>query len=329
MKGTAIVRWTGAGSLGDLVQSVRRVLKGDGMNARARTIGGTIVVSGAEPAAVAKRLRHMPGVRWVAVGEDVRSFREMGAVAKRLAVKYLRRGDRFAVIAEGFGRGVASDVAGLVTASALGEVEGARIDERAPRMKMRAAFDGDAGVVGIEIANGPGGTPTGSAEAVCLVSGGRHSSVSAWMALLDGFRVTLVHAKVDDEGVREVARLYSELSYRADYSKLGLEVVEGGSSILELQRTARKIEGRVFGGFHAGCSEIPKLMAGRVEAPLFLLPEEEFEEAFESLGLKGVVEKQDWNPRKSGRVSRRRFAGRQADVNGVLDGLTLQRLRSS
>lgn len=328
MKGAAIIRWTGRGSLRALESGLRRVLEDEGMKARVRRIGGSLIVDGAEPTSVATLFRNMPGVSWIAVGTPVGSYMELGAASKTLAGKYLRRGERFAVLAEATGSAVASDVAGAVASSALGVVEGVRIDEEAPRTRFRAAFDGAWGAVGVELFEGPSGVPTGSERAVCLVSGGKHSSVTAWMALLSGYRVSLVHVKVDDESLREVARLYSELSNRADYSKLSLEVLDRGAGLGALAEIASRGT-PVFGGFHAGCSDIPERLAGLIEAPLFLLPEREFDSAYEGLGLKGKVDRQVWKNKSPSEVSRWRFGGLRADVNGVLDGLTLQPLRES
>ncbi len=329
MKGAAIVRWTGRGNLENLESSVLRLLRDERVKARVRRTGGSLIVSGGEPAAVANMLGHMPGVSWIAVGSHARSYKELGVVAKLMAGKYLRKGDRFAVLAEATGSAVTSDVAGVVTSSALGEVEGARIDEEAPRTRFRAAFDGTRGAVGVEIFQGPGGTPTGSEEAVCLVSGGKHSSVLAWMTLLSGYRVSLVHWKVDDESLRDVARLYSELSNRVDYSKLSLEVLEGGSAETGSAGMLRGRAPSVFAGFHAGCSEIPNRLARLVKAPLFLLPEEEIDTVSEGLGHRGTVGKKNWRANVSGRASRWKFGGLRADVNGVLEGLTRQPLQSS
>jgi hypothetical protein len=299
------------------------------LEVRVRRVGGLLMVNGAEPAMVATILGQMPGVGWIAAGVSANSYAELGAAAKSLAGKYLRRGDRFAVLAEATGSAVVSDVAGVVTSAALGEVEGIRIDEESPRTTFRTTFDGRRGAVGVQIIEGPGGVPTSSAEAVCLVSGGKHSSVVAWMALLSGYRVNLVHASVGDESLREVAKLYAEFSHRVDCTKLSLEVLGGGVGALAHASAASEGRAPVFGGFHAGCSEIPAALAGAAEAPLFLLPEAEFDASFESLGLKANARRQAWTDRPSAEVSRRSFGGVRADANGVLDGLTRQPLRPS
>lgn len=321
LKGTTIVRWTGRGRFKSLESSIALLLKDAHVRARTWHSGGSVVVEGPEPTAVATMLRHMPGVSWIAVGMSAGSLNELGSVASGLAENYLRRVDRFSVLAEATGGAVPSDVAGVVASAALEAVKGARIDEQAPRVRLRAAFDGIRGAVGVEIMQGPGGAPTGTGDATCLVSGGKHSSVVAWMALLSGCSVRLLHAKVDDRSLREVARLYSELSNRADYSSLSLEVLEGGEATRALMDRARRSGGSVFGGFHPGCSSVPKALKGSVEAPLSLLTEEEFDGRLSELGLRGYDVKQDWSAGKSERATIRKFGGARADVSGVLDGL--------
>ncbi|MDA4125386.1 MAG: hypothetical protein OK438_08095 [Thaumarchaeota archaeon] len=327
LKGTAIIRWTGLGKVRDLDSSIRRVLDEEGMKADVHRVGGSLLVDGAEPTSVATLFRHMPGVSWVAVGFPARSYEALGEAAKTLARRYLRRGDKFIVLAEATGYAVTSDVMGGVTSAVIGVVDGTRTDDQSPRVRFRAAFDGSHGAVGVQIAEGPGGVPTGSEEAVCLVSGGKHSSVTAWMAVLAGYRVSLVHSKTDDGGVRDVARLYSELSNRTDQSKLSLEVLEGG--VKEIEQLARSKEGAVFGGFHAGCSKVPRLLLGLVEAPLFLLPELEFDRVFDGLGLKARRGSHGLTDGATGGTGRWRVEGTRGDVSNVIGGLQRVRLRRS
>ncbi len=320
-KGTTIIQWTGRGRLASLESSVSLVLKDARMLARIWRNGSSIAIEGPEPTALAALFRYMPGISWIAVGKSAGSLNELGGAASGLARNYLRRGVRFAVTAEATGGAVASDVAGAVASAALEAARGARIDEEAPRIRLRAAFDGKRGAVGVELVEGPGGTTVGSAEATCLVSGGKHSSVVAWMALVSGYAVRLLHARVDDHSLRAAARLYSELSNRVDYSRLRLEVLEGNGANHALGERARRAKGHVFGGFHIGCSSAPMALKGLAEAPLFVLPEEEFDAKFSGLGIRACQEKQKWNMERVGRVSSRSFGGAKADVSRVLDGL--------
>ena len=183
------------------------------------------------------------------------------------------------------------------------------------------AFDGGEGVLGVEIGRGPGGTPTGSGAADCLVSGGMHSSVLAWSAVLVGFRVNLVHAATGEGGLYAAARLYSELSNRADPRGVSLTVLEGGSPGWLLSGYAARSKRPLFGGFTVGRPP-PAALRRRVQSPLYLMPEEAFASQFHSLRLRGHRGTTDWRDSRSGSYAAKSFGGKIADVSGVLDGLS-------
>jgi hypothetical protein len=316
----ALLRWTGRGSLADLESSTAFVLKERRIKGKVWKAGNSLVVEGPEPLRATTVIEHMPGIAWTAAGFVVRDFRDLGAVSGDLARKYLRSGERFSVETDVTSGVIGSDVSGAVTSGVLEAVKRARVSLEAPKVKFRAAFDGGKGVVGVQVSSGPGGTPTGKDSAVCLVSGGMHSSVVAWTAVLDGFRVHLVHAMLNEDSLLAVARLYSELSFRADPRWLELTVTEGGSvakSLAEFATDSRP----VFGGFHHSAAEVPAPLRGIAVAPLYLLPEELFLSEFRSLAVKEDRSKADWRTTKGGRASARRFGGTVADVSEVLDGL--------
>jgi hypothetical protein len=319
-KRSAIVRWTGRGDPGHLEASVRHLVGAKGGALRIWTSGMSIVVEGGEPLGVAAALDKTPGVSWIAAGLASRSFEELLEDSATLARVYLKRGDRFSVYAEGSGGVVKSDVEGGVTSKILESVKGTRVSRENPEVKFRAAFDGTKGVVGVEVASGPGGAPTGDESVVCLVSGGKHSSVVSWMALLNGYRVTLVHAKLNHQSMLEAARLYSELSHRTDPQALMLQVLEGGSPVGGLNTIVRRSKFPVFGGFHAGVPP-PRILGGHVQAPLYVLAEEKFKSEFDSLSLKGYEAKMSWDNGAIGKVKVRSFGGITADVSEVIDGL--------
>lgn len=315
---TTIIGWTGKGRLEDLKSSADYILEKGGIRARVSKMGACLAVDGAEPLGIAALLGHTPGVAWLAAGMAGRSARDLGTAARVLARLYLRRGDRFVVRAEGPDSVAASDLAGSITSGILDSVRGSRVSAESPRVVFRAAYDGESGAVGAEVRVGPGGVPTGEDEVVCLVSGGIHSSVVAWYASLQGLRVRLVHAESDEEALRSVARLYSELSHRVDPRWMSLEVLGGGSVLKVLSAYAESSKLPVYCGITRD-SKSPSLP--RVHSPLYLMPGERFEEEFGSLGLARVALPEDWNSRSRGRRRVRRFGGRAADVSGVLDGL--------
>ncbi|MDE1857898.1 MAG: hypothetical protein KGI26_02360 [Thaumarchaeota archaeon] len=316
----AILRWTGTGDASDFQSSVRHVLKERGVKAGVRTTGGSIVLTVPEPVGVCSIFQGMPGVAWVAAGHAVADAREVARASSALAAAYLRRGVRFSVSAEVSGGGMASDLAGAVTSAMLEKVKGARASNEWAKVRFRAARDGKGGVVGVEVGRGPGGSPMGSEAVACLVSGGRHSSVLAWDSVLRGLRVNMVHAASGERSLVAAAKLYAELSHRADPRGLSLTVLEGGPVPALLSRFAGECREPAFGGFTVA-RPAPASLGAKVESPLYVMPEEAFGAQFASLGLKGDEEATDWDDSAGGSYSVRTFGGRIADVSQVLDGL--------
>lgn len=313
-----ILRWTGRGSIAHLRGSVERVLDAHGNRGKTAVSGNSVIVSGSEPLGVAALMRFMPGVSWIAAGFTGRSMSGLAEASTGLAKSYLRKGVPFSVESEATGSTLASDLGGMVISRILETVKGARVSE-SPRVRFRAAADGRGGAVGVEVSPGVGGVPTGTEEVTCLVSGGVHSAVCAWMAVLAGYRVRIVHAKENDRSLLAAARLYSELSNRVDPRGVSLEVLEGGAIPVMLAKRA-KHEGRVFGGFTPERGA-PEDLQGVAWAPVYLLPEERFGAVFESLGVKPVLATADWHEKGASGYSVRVFSGGPADVSRVLDGL--------
>ena len=313
------MRWTGSGGFDDLRSSVEFVLSEEGVKARVSRIGHSLALDGPEPLGLAALFGYLPGVSWVAAGLTARSYGDLSSAAKVLAGRYMKKGAGFAVDSEGSGGTPASDISGIVTSAVLDRAKGSRVSPESPEVRFRVAFDGGKGVVGVQVRRGPGGTPTGKEEATCLVSGGVHSSVVAWEALLRGFRVRLVHATYSEESLRAVARLYSELSYRADSRALSLEVLGGESVAKALSGYLGSSKKQAFAGLTPGAARWRYLP--RVLAPLYLMPEESFMTEFEGLGIRSFDTPEDWEREAAGKKAARRFWGRRADVSEVLDGL--------
>lgn len=316
-----ILRWTGRGRLSHLEDSVRYVLRAHGVRAEVSSLGGSVAVRGPEPIGVAALLQHLPGVSWIAAGYSADSAGGMAKAAELVARSYVRRGGRFAVEAEATLGTLASDAAGAVTSRILEVARGARVSE-APKVKVRVAVDGEKGAVGAEVRGGEGGVPTGDGSAACLVSGGVHSSVVAWMSVLAGFKVRLLHVKVSEQSVLAVARLYSELSNRADPRGLSVEVVEGGSVSGAIAGIVGRARGEIFAGFHAGTGSSPTHLRPAVTSPLFLMPEEGYLREFKSLGIRPFDQKNRWVRSGPEKCLSRSFSGGPADVSAVIDGLS-------
>jgi hypothetical protein len=316
----AILRWTGRGKIGDLRSTVEFILRDRKVIGRVVRVGNSLAVFGVEPTSLCSIFEHLPGVAWAAAGHGVSTIRGAVEASIDLAPKYLKRGDRFRVEAEVTQNGFPSDLAGAVTSGILESVKGSRVSSEAPKVVFMAALDRQKGVVGVEVLRGPGGVPTGSERVTCLASGGRHSSVLAWSALLMGFRVNLVHARSDYESVLAVARLYSELSHRGDPRGLKLEVLGAVNPAHALMRAASRSKDPVYGGFTATTGGVPATLGG-VQAPLYFMPEERFDSEFSSLKLREYDSRTEWDRQGTGKVYCRTFGGRTADVSDVIDGL--------
>jgi hypothetical protein len=314
----ALLRWTGRGNLSDLQGSVAHILKERRTNAKVTPTGGSLLLQGADPVSHCITFENLPGVAWAAAGYSGDGVKDITKAAAVLARTYLRKGTRFSVQAEATGADSSSDLAGAVMAAMLEEVKGARAANDS-KLRFRAAMDRTKGVVGVEITEGPGGVPMGDESVTCLVSGGVHSSVLAWDALVSGYRVGLVHAASGEGSLRGVARLYAELSNRVDPRGLSLRVLEGGDPGGMISKYVALEKGTKFAGFTAG-HKVPPEFTRKVASPLYLLPEEEYVSKFRGLKLKSVNEKTRWGVQTS--VYRERsFGGIAADVSGVLDGL--------
>jgi hypothetical protein len=320
--GTTIARWTGRGRLQDLTESVKEILRVEGKKSRVFVLGNSMIVRGVEPSSVAGLLSGLPGVAWLAIGDSSDSVKGLAAEIGRLARGYVKPGGRFVIRAESTDDRVkASDLAGAATSAVLDAVRGARVSESAPKTTFRVAFDKGDGAAGVEVCEGPGGSAMGSEIANCLVSGGKHSSAMAWAAMLSGYSVRLVHAKVSPESVTAVAKLYAELSHRVDPRKIELVVLEGGARALS--DWSARAKGHVFVGLHAGCHDGARSVARSAAAPLFLLPEESFDSTFSSLGLRQFEGREKLSRGKRGPARASGFGRVRADVHGVLDGLRL------
>lgn len=323
MADATILKWTGRGAVADLRKAVSHILATEEVGAKTSVLGRFVLVEGGAPTEVANLLFRVPGVEWVAVGQTADSARELSRAVADLSKRYLRKDSTFAVKAESTSTSVrAGDLVGAANSAVLDAVKGARVDEVRPSTTFRVLFDGRHGSAGVELKRGPGGTPVGNEKVSVLVSGGMHSSVVAWLALLSGLQVEMVHAWAGEEAMREVGRLYGELSHRVDPSALDLVVLTGGSARELLRAWTRRSSRDVCSGSHAECRMDPKILPHKVRSPLYLLPEEGFEEALGTLGLKGDGSKEQWKgAKKLVRFGEKRFGGRRADMHGVIDGL--------
>lgn len=329
MKTGAVIAWSGNGLLEDLE---RTAVSKAGLDGRSVTrVPSGLVVADADPVRVASRLSYLPGVSWIAVGFEFAGSAQYLSRLQSLARRYLRPGSSFRLTARvDHGDQTEGDLLLDGNGVLLKGVKGTRVDEKRPDVTFRVFMSGERGAVGVELRKGPGGVPTSArAKVSCLVSGGYHSSVVGWMAALSGYRVSLVHARADDESLRQVARLYAELSRRVDASGLKLEVLQGpGQPGERLASWLDRASGQVMVGSHPECrgGAVRRSFAGRpgVAEPLLLLQEDEVKVRLDALGLK--IKGADAAPtlsmgRRRVAYETRRFGGRESDLNGVLDSV--------
>src|SRR5712691_6624862 len=149
-KTSALLRWTGFGTLGDLERSVSNVLAGRGF--RVVGVGETVAVLGGEPATAARYCAYLLGVAWIGLGYTSEGALEaiLGSL-EALGRRYLKRDSRFSVQAEVTGGKILrGDLIGAANSRLLGLRRGGRIDERNPEVIFHLALDRNLGVVGVE-----------------------------------------------------------------------------------------------------------------------------------------------------------------------------------
>ena len=329
---SGLVKWSGRGSFPDFRTTATGVLQANNVrNARLTTIGSSLALQGIQPAAVLRILKNLPGVEWLALGKSTEpDTRSVNRTLASIAKNYLTKGSTFRVVAEVPGdKSKESDLAGAAASLLLDEFRGVRIDEKHPKTTFRVVVDSSMAVAGVEVQRGVGGAPTSQLRrAHCLVSGGMHSSVVAWMAARSGHSVSLLHVFESDESIRETAKIYAELSQRMDPRALKLQVLfpEESSSVgrvlLAWLRSGRSRT--TFSGAHSECGNASFLAPTSVARPLFLLSEEDFEEIQRSLGLRGYSRTLGALQSRNGsdkHFTERSFGGIRADVHLVLDTL--------
>jgi hypothetical protein len=155
------------------------------------------------------------------------------------------------------------------------------------------------------------------------------------MAALAGFSLRLVHSRTDEASLRQVAKLYSELSFRMDPSRLELFVLEGKGDPIGMLGTwlQKKSKDAAFAGLRPGRAETAVRLAEafpNLILPLLLVQDEVVRSLRVSLSL-GRRTEASRGPMGSGLTlaalkkhapyTVRRFGGVQADSNAVIDAL--------
>jgi hypothetical protein len=330
LKPVAIVGWSGVGRFEDLERTAGRKL--DANRRRVDRLGDALLVETDDPVSVASRLAFLPGVAWISVGYRFNGSDGYLRTLELLAKRYLSRGGTFKVFAQVTGSDQTSGDAILAGNSALlSSIPKAKVDERRPQVRFRVSIQRAKGACGVEIRAGPGGAPTGDQWLACLVSGGERSSAMAWMAALSGFSLRLVHSRSDEAALRQVAKLYSELSFRMDARCLELVVIEGANDpVGRIGRWLVDAKGATLAGTRPEGSAALVGLANRFPnlfLPLILVQDEVIAAHYVSLGIGRAVKGGEGESLTlkslEGRspYSEKKFGGVQADSNVVIDAL--------
>ena len=330
LKPVAMVGWSGAGRFEDLEKTALRKLAAK--RADSDRVDGTMLVTADDPVEVARSLSNMPGVAWIAVGYRFSGTDGFLKSLESLGKRYLSEGKTFKISAQAVrSEETVGDLVLAGNSELLSSIAGVRVDERRPHVRFRVAMEGTRGACGAEIRAGPGGSPTGGDWASCLVSGGERSSSLAWMAALSGYSVRLVHSRTDDIALRQVGRLYSELSFRMDPGCLELVVLEGGDSpIGRIGGWLHDHKAVAFAGMRPERLEAVTGLAERfpnLVLPLVLFQDEAIGATYRSLGLGRAAA-----GAKGGGLTLKRleaksvyteskFGGVRADSNTVIDAI--------
>lgn len=321
-----MVGWSGAGSIDDLRKTTVQKLAAKGVD----RVDGTLIFESEDPVDVARRLGLLPGVAWIAAGARFRGdegyLRELESLGKR----YLRKGDSFAVSAQVEGSGQsAGDYILSGNSALLSGIRGTKVKESTAQTRFRVCVDRRGGACGVEIRKGPGGSPTRGDRVAVLVSGGAKGAYLAWTSALSGYALRLVHSKTDEVSLRQVAKLYSELSFRMDPRYLELVLLDGGASALgRIGTWLGDYRGDVFAGLQGKAGSLTAFSKKfpNLSFPLLLSQGETIQAGYRSLEL-GPAPKGEALPfnlkalEAKASYSERKFGGKQADSNEVIDGL--------
>lgn len=326
METATIVGWSGSGAFQDLERTALRKLGVE--RSRAKRVAGTLLVSGGNPVEAARRLSQLPGVAWIAVGYRFETSNYL-EVLRALAKNYLRKGAKFRISVTSPSLPTSGDLVLAGNSELLSTVRGSRVDERRPDVRFRVALDGKTGACGVDIRPGPGGTPTGTHWVGCLVSGGERSSSMAWMAALSGASIRLVHSRTDDPALRQVSRLYAELSLRMEPRRLQLVVLGGEGNVFgRVGRWLRLHRETAYSGARPDSPDALTSFAERfanLAFPLVLMQDETIAAVYRSLGLGRAAESKVKLSLKSleasSDYSAATFGGVEADPNDVIDAL--------
>ncbi len=238
LKTAAIISWTGRGKMDHLVTSAAGIISEGGRKLKPRRVGSDLILPHTDPSRVARSLAHLPGVRSIAAGYEFTGVKEFEDLLGVLVNHYLKKKSRFSVLTNVAGPDYsAGDIALMANSKVLSSSPGSRVSEKSPDVRFQVTMVDGRGVVGVIIRDGVGGTPTSSGRiANCLVSGGMHSSAAAWLTVLAGFSIRMVHFQEGEDSLGEVAKLYSELSHRMDPRHLSLKLISGRGDAASLFR---------------------------------------------------------------------------------------------
>jgi hypothetical protein len=323
-----MVGWSGSGSLEDLERTVVHKL---GEGAKASSLVSSLIIETGEPVAAARDLAHLPGVEWIGVGGRFNGADSYLKSLVSLGERYLPRAKTFKVSAQTRStRQLPGDLILAGNSQLLSSFAGTRVQEKTPDVRFRVALEGSKGACAAEIVSGPGGAPSSPRWVVCLVSGGARSSAMAWLAALSGYSVRLLHSSTGEPALRQVARLYSELSHRLDPQCLELVLLTGETDPFgRIGRWLEESREEALAGLHPDRPEELARLAARfpnLAMPLLLFPADQIRTIYRSLEVGRPVDEGRQSGFKLEALERRaaysilKLGGRRpTDANSVLD----------
>lgn len=277
---------------------------------------GKVAVLRNSAAIDAYRISRLPGVMWTAYGFISRE-ESILKDAVDLASNFIKNKRSFSVVVTEE-KPELTDVKMSIEGNILSKFQKKKINEKKPDLTFILSRTEKGYAFGLKLYQGVGGSIQGEETVTCLVSGGMHSSVVAWLSCLSGKGVKIVHSLSSTYSLYSVARLYERLSSMSDPTLLELSVLKGEGREEDVLYSWLEDNGAVFSGNHIECSS--KLFSSKVIAPAYVLPEEVFAKYQREMRLPNF-ERRIGEGGRYVKYKEFSFGGRSANMHEVIDSL--------
>ncbi len=278
---------------------------------------GKVAVLRNSSAIDAYRISKLPGIMWTAYG-FISKGESIIRDAVDLASNFIRKKRSFSVIVAEDNPEF-SDIKMSIEGSILSKFQKKKINEKKPDLTFILSGAGKGYAFGLKLYEGVGGSMQGEEIVTCIVSGGMHSSVVAWLSCLSGKGVRIVHSLASTHSLYSVARLYERLSAMSDPTLVELRVLKGEGREEDVLYSWLEDNGPAFSGNHVECSS--KLFSEKVIAPAYILPEEVFAKYLREMRLPNF-ERRVGEGGRYVKYKELSFGGRSANMHEVIDSLS-------